>query len=78
MKKMNDLRKRFLFETEDVSGMKEYTHFILVVSLPTGSTELIINTDAIAKKIEYVREAYDDEFKLKTNPNVGIKGYLLV
>jgi hypothetical protein len=32
----------------------------------------------IASKAEYYAKAYDEEFKLRTNPEVRIAGYLMV
>lgn len=41
------------------------------------SDELIINLECnIDKKLEYYNEAYDDNLKLKTNPDVKITQYV--
>lgn len=34
---------------------------IAVVQLPTGASEVIINTEFLWEKLEYYREAYDDD-----------------
>jgi hypothetical protein len=52
------------------------TKMVVAVKLPTGATELIINTEQIGDKVEYYLNAYDDEMRLKANPAVHITGVL--
>jgi hypothetical protein len=56
---------------------KAARYLVAAVQLPTGAVELITNTQYIPSKIEYYLKAYDDEFKLKTNPAIQIIGYML-
>lgn len=49
---------------------------VVAVKLPTGATELIINSEQIHSKVEYYRNAYDKELNLKANPSIQIVGYL--
>lgn len=51
---------------------------IAAVKLPTGAVEVITNTALIPTKVNYYNNAYDEEFKLKTNPNVQIIGFMFV
>jgi len=47
----------------------------LVKVPPLNSIEVITNTMNIPSKVEYIKEAYDEDFKLKNNPEVEIVGY---
>lgn len=51
---------------------------VLAVRLPTGAKELIINDSNIVEKASYIYSAYDDEMKLKTNPQISIVSYMIV
>ncbi len=70
------LRARFIKEAEE----KERTAQMLIaaVKLPTGAVEVITNTAKIATKVDYYNTAYDEEFRLKSNPNVRIVGFMFV
>jgi hypothetical protein len=48
------------------------TKMVVAVELPTKAVELIINTDQIESKMEYYTAAYDDNMKLKNNPEVKV------
>lgn len=50
----------------------------VAVLLPSGAIEVITNTDKLAEKIEYYLDAYDEDFRLKSNPEIKIVGYMLV
>ena len=47
----------------------------LAIKMPDGSTELIINQNA-KSKIDYIRNAYDDDLKLKNNGDIQIVSYM--
>ena len=51
---------------------------VVAVKLPTGYTEIIINTEGIDSKVRYYEGAYDDEMCLKTNSNVQILAWMFV
>jgi hypothetical protein len=76
---ISPLRMKFLVETEglDCQTMKR-TYLVVAVKLPTGAIELITNTDQLQTKVDYYRNAYDDNFCLKTNPVIQIVGFMLV
>ena len=57
---------------------KEITYLIVAVKLPTGAIELITNNQNIIDKAEYYTNAYDDDFKLKSNPDIQIINYMIV
>lgn len=68
--------------------MKSYSHslelfgvitkMVIAVKLPTGATEIIINTENIDSKYNYYLDAYDDNMCLKNNKDVHIVGMLCV
>ena len=47
----------------------------LAIKMPDGNTELIINQNAKAK-IDYIRNAYDEDLKLKNNSDIQIVSYM--
>jgi hypothetical protein len=52
------------------------TKIVVAVRLPTGATELIINTEMVESKIEYYLKAYDDDMRLKSNQQIQIISWL--
>lgn len=74
---MDSVRSRFISAT-DKFAMGAPIVLATAVKLPTGAVELITNTQFIPEKIQYLRDAYDDDFRLKNNPNIQIVGYMLV
>jgi hypothetical protein len=72
---MNQVRKNFI---KDVKNVVAPEVLVTAVQLPTGAIEVITNASKIGAKIEYLMEAYDDNFALKVNPSVKIVGYMLV
>ncbi len=70
------LRARFMQEAEEKGNTAKM--LIAAVKLPTGAVEVITNTALIPTKIDYYYTAYDEEFKLKANPNVQIVGFMFV
>lgn len=85
MQEVNELRyylramKNLMEQTpeEDMEPFKP-TYLITAVKLPTGAIELAINNADIAKKIDYILEAYDDEMKLKSNPEIVMQQLMVV
>ena len=73
---MSDLKQKFISECENRVGDPKY--LIVAVSLPTGAVEIITNTEQIGSKTEYYKNAYDENFCLKTNPAIKIVSYMLV
>lgn len=78
-KDLSLLRLRFLEETDGIEcqTMKR-TYLVVAVKLPTGAIELIANTEQLQSKVEYYKNAYDDNFCLKNNPAIQVVGYMLV
>lgn len=71
----NELRKRFLRDVKNVTCPEV---LVTAVQLPTGATEIVSNHSKLASKVDYLLNAYDEDFALKTNPNERIVGYMLV
>ena len=72
---MTELRKRFI---NDVKTNATPELLVIAVKLPTGAIEIMAITSELAEKLQYYMDAYDDEFKLKSNPENRIIGYKLV
>lgn len=70
------LKERFIKECENCECDPKY--LIVAVKLSSGAIELITNSDQIGNKAEYYKNAYDDEFRLKSNPEIQIINYMLV
>lgn len=79
---MKSVRECFTLECPSSDKREAYhshpTYLVVAVKLPTGSIELITNTANIQSKIDYFTNAYDQEFKLKTNSDIQIVGYMIV
>lgn len=56
----------------------EPQYIITAVKLPTGAIEIAVNNKEIAKKIEYILEAYDDDMHLKTNQDIIMQNIMIV
>lgn len=70
------LRTRFIEEAEEKGPTAQM--LIVAVKLPTGAVELITNTAMLHTKIDYYKNAYNEELKLKGNTNVQIVGFMFV
>lgn len=53
-------------------------YIVTAVKLPTGAIELAVNHDKILEKIDYILGAYDEDMRLKTNPEVEMKNLMVV
>jgi hypothetical protein len=75
----NPVRRVFRLQVELIAK-REFQPQLLVaaVKLPTGAIEVITNTQDLQSKIDYYLNAYDDDFRLKVNPNVQIVNYMLI
>lgn len=54
------------------------SYLVTAVKLPTGAIELAINNTGIAEKIDYILEAYDENMRLKANPEVEMIQLMVV
>lgn len=57
------------------SELSSNAKIVLAIKMPDGSTELIVNQNAL-DKLNYVEKAYNDDLKLKTNSNIEIVSYM--
>lgn len=75
---LSDLRKHM----EDVYNANRGHMFdmtlVTATHLPNGATEIAVNSYEIEEKMAYILNSYDENMKLKTNPNVQMVGFLLV
>ena len=72
------LKEQFIkdmFSEDNGNAIKGREVLVTLVKLPTHSIEVITNTSNIKSKVEYIRDAYDEDFKLKANPQIEIVGY---
>jgi hypothetical protein len=72
------IRVRERFVNEIKHGVDGARLISVAVKLPTGAIETITNTQYIPEKLGYYLNAYDDQFRLKANPEVKIVGYMIV
>jgi len=75
-----ELRESFIDQTISKGNgtpIKNIDVVVTAVSLPNGAIETITNYQGVESKIEYLRDAYDEEFKLKSNPDVEIVGFMV-
>lgn len=77
---MNDVRKRFVEAAADMAdGTLTSQVLVVAVEMPNGKVETITNHgENIPVKLEYYLNAYDGDMKLKSNPDIRIRGFLLV
>jgi len=69
---------RNMFEDEvNMTSLHDVKYLVVAIELPTGATELIINTTNIPSKIDYYMNAYDENFRLKANPTIQIVDFML-
>lgn len=54
------------------------TYIVTAVKLPTGAIEIAMNNAYIKEKIDYILEAYDDDMRLKTNPEIVMQNIMVV
>jgi hypothetical protein len=73
------LKEQFIAQYEkSMNEFGEIKKMVVAVKLPTGATELIINTENIDSKFNYYITAYDDDMKLNSNSAIAIVGCLFV
>lgn len=75
---ISDLRKAFRKTYNENNGFMNDCILVIAVHLPTGATEIITNHYEVQSKMKYYLTAYDEQFKLKTNPKVQVTGFMLV
>ena len=65
-------------DTDSTAPLFKPTYIVTAVKLPTGAIELAVNNENIAEKIDYILEAYDDQMRLKTNPDIIMTQIMVV
>ena len=75
----NKVRKSILQHIANIGAMElTPSHLVTAVQLPTGAVEIAINTEKITEKLQYMLDAYDENMRLKTNPNVCMLNVMVV
>lgn len=54
------------------------SYIVTAVKLPTGAIELAVNDKRIYDKICYILDAYDEDMRLKTNPDIVMQNVMVV
>jgi len=70
---MISCKEKFLNDFENSTKSK----MVVAVKLPTG-TEIIVNSDNLDGKVEYYKNAYNDNMELKNNTDIKIVNYMFV
>ena len=74
--KPKNRKEQFIKSFDDSLHIVEY--IIVVVKLPNEAKEVIVNSACLRSKMEYYKSAYDDDLKLKTNPEISIVDWMIV
>lgn len=75
---VTDCRRAFVEAYKSNKGHMFDCILVVAVYLPTGATEIITNHYEVESRMKYYMDAYDDEFRLKSNPKVKVTGFMLV
>ena len=69
----------FMKGYDDVLSEADYNYLVVYVSVDGATPEMIVNhKDNVPAKMVYYRSAYDDNLRLKTNPEIQIVDYFFV
>ena len=71
----DSLRAQFEQYQEQIKYARK---LITVTELPTGALEVQINDSALISKYQYIIDAYDDQMRLKSNPEIHILDFIIV
>ena len=73
-----ELSRKQLF-TKDFNDASVYSisHIIIVVQLPSGAREVIVNSQQLEEKFFYYLETYDDSLKMYKNQEIQIVDWLI-
>jgi antirestriction protein len=61
---------------EEYEKHEKISCMVIVIHLPTGAKEMIVNHSNIEGKMEYYKKAYNEKMELEQNNEVKIIGYL--
>jgi hypothetical protein len=60
------------------SGMIPLSLIVTVVLLPSGAKEVITNYQRLDEKIKYLMEAYDENLRLKSCPEIQLLDFIIL
>lgn len=75
-----NLIKSSMVEIEGLDAPEPFkpSYIVTAVKLPTGAIELAVNDKEIYGKICYILDAYDEDMRLKTNPEIIMQNVMVV
>lgn len=73
---MGTRKQHFFGNYETRIEGKAINAIVVAVKLPTGAVEIITNTVQLDSKMCYYDKAYDDDLKLKANPEIEIVDWM--
>ena len=69
----NDLIKKI-----DTIGRDNISLIVTVVQLPSGAKEVIVNSQELTDKIDYLLQAYDENLVLKTFDKIRMLDFIIL
>lgn len=74
---MNHVRNEIKKAYEQCQKGRKISLITAFVVLPSGATEMIVNTTHSQQKLEYYLNAYDEDMRLVVNPVIHIKNIVI-
>ena len=71
-------RKQMFTKDFNDASIHSVSHIIVIVQLPSGAREVIVNSQQLEEKFFYYLEAYDDSLKMYKNQEIRIVDWLIV
>lgn len=73
------LRRDFELKAKPIVQEETWNRIIVTaVKLDTGHVEIITNYNNVKDKVRYYLDNYDEEFRLKRNPDIQIVNYMII
>ena len=71
-------RKQIFNKDFNDASVHSLSHIIVVVQLPSGAREVIVNSQQLEEKFFYYLETYDDSLKMYKNQEIRLVDWLIV
>jgi hypothetical protein len=71
-------KQNFLDAYDDAKVGHHCGRLVLATKLPSGATEIMINTEDIPGKVKYIDDTYGDDMAMRNNPMIKIIDYMFV
>lgn len=72
---MGGFKSLFLQNVEDLVSAPKV--LVVAIQLPNGAIEIITNHENLEEKINYYKENYDTDFRLKHNRDVKVINWMI-